>query len=222
LSEARRLKHAHTLAHVLVFTDWIDWLVSSPIVHSEETIGLAREHGFPHYLGWGLAYRGKSLIELGQAQQGAALLTEGLAELRISEGVVSTPMLLTWLAEAHTMLGESARAQSYLAEAAQVVEATEERVSEAELLHRVPGDLLNAKGDRDAAERSYRQALAVAERQGARLLQMQASTSLARLWRDQGKGAEALALLTPIYGCFTEGFDTAVLQEAKTLLDELT
>ena len=82
LSEARRLKHAHTLAHTLVFTDWIDWLVCSPIVHSEETIGLAREHGFPHYLGWGLAYRGKSLIELGQAQQGAALLTEGLAELR--------------------------------------------------------------------------------------------------------------------------------------------
>jgi len=222
LSEARRLKHAHTLAHVLVFTDWIDWLVSSPIVHSEETIGLAREHGFPHYLGWGLAYRGKSLIELGQAQQGAALLTEGLAELRASEGVVSTPMLLTWLAEAHTMLGESAKAQSYLAEAAQVVEATEERVSEAELLHRVTGDLLNAKGDRDAAERSYRQALAVAERQGARLLQLRASTSLAQLWRDQGKGAEALALLTPIYGCFTEGFDTAVLQEAKTLLDELT
>jgi tetratricopeptide (TPR) repeat protein len=164
LSEARRLKHAHTLAHVLVFTDWIDWLVCSPIVHSEETIELAREHGFPHYLGWGLAYRGKSLIELGQAQQGAALLTEGLAELRASEGVVSTPMLLTWLAEAHTMLGEPAKAQSYLAEAAQVVEATEERVSEAELLHRVPGDLLNITGDRDAAERSYRQALAVAER----------------------------------------------------------
>jgi tetratricopeptide (TPR) repeat protein len=221
LSEARRLKHAHTLAHVLVFTDWLDWLVCSPIVHSTETIELAREHGFPHYLGWGLAYRGKSLIELGQAQQAFELLTEGLAELRASEGVVSTPMLLTWLAEAHAMIGQSARAQSYLAEAAQVVEATEERVSEAELLHRVPGDLLYAKGDRDAAERRYRRALDVAEQHGARLFQLRASTSLARLWRDQGKRTEARDLLTPICGWFTEGFDTAVLQEAKALLDEL-
>ena len=125
LSEARRLKHAHTLAHVLVFTDWLDWLVCSPIVHSTETIELSREHGFPHYLGWGLAYRGKALIELGRGQEAAELLTQGLKELRASEGVVSTPMLLTWLAEAHAMLEQPARAQSYLAEAAQVVEATE-------------------------------------------------------------------------------------------------
>jgi len=221
LSEARRLKHAHTLAHVLVFTDWLDWLVCSPIVHSTETIELSREHGFPHYLGWGLAYRGKALIELGHGQEAAELLTQGLKELRASEGVVSTPMLLTWLAEAHAMLGQPAKARSYLAEAAHVVEATEERVSEAELLHRVPGDLLNAIGDRDAAERRYRRSLEVAERQGARLFQLRASTSLARLWRDEGKPTEARDLLTPICGWFTEGFDSAVLQQAKSLLDEL-
>jgi predicted ATPase len=119
------------------------------------------------------------------------------------------------------MIRQPAKAQSYLAEAAQVVEITEERVSAAEPLHRVPGDLLYVKGGRDAAERRYRRSLDVAERQGARLLQLRASTSLARLWRDQGKRAEAHDLLIPIYGWFTEGFDAAVLREANSLLDEL-
>ena len=107
-------------------------------------------------------------------------------------------MLLMWLAEAHAMLGQPVEGLNCLAEAAQIIETTEERVDEAEL-HRVRGDLLNATGDRSAAERNYRQALAVAERQSAKLLQLRASTSLARLWRDQGKIADAQALLAPVY-----------------------
>jgi predicted ATPase len=81
--------------------------------------------------------------------------------------------------------------------------------------------LLNATGDRAGAEQSYRLALDVAKRQSAKLFELRASTSLARLWRDQGKRAEARDLLAPIYGWFTEGFDTPVLQDAKALLDEL-
>ena len=104
-------------------------------------------------------------------------------------------------------LGSPTEARNYLAEAAQLVETTDERIFEAELLHRVPGDLLNAAGDRSGAERHYRQAIAVAERQSAKLFQLRASTSLARLWRDQGKRTEAHDLLAPIYGWFTEGFD---------------
>jgi predicted ATPase len=83
------------------------------------------------------------------------------------------------------------------------------------------GHLLNAIGDPAAAARSYHQARAVAERQSAKILELRAVTSLARLWRDQGKRAEARDLLAPIYGWFTEGFDTPVLQDAKALLDEL-
>jgi predicted ATPase len=94
-------------------------------------------------------------------------------------------------------------------------------IYEAEVLYEVPGDLLNAAGDRSEAERHYRQAIAVAERQSAKLLQLRASTSLARLWHDQGRQAEAQDLLAPIYGWFTEGFDVPVLTEAKALLDEL-
>jgi predicted ATPase len=85
----------------------------------------------------------------------------------------------------------------------------------------VPDDLLNAAGDRSAAERSYRQAIAVAERQSTKLFQLRASTSVARLWRDQGKYTEARDLLDPIYHWFTEGFDAPDLKGAKALLDEL-
>jgi predicted ATPase len=90
------------------------------------------------------------------------------------------------------------------------------------LLHRVPGDLLYATGDQSAAERHYRQAIAVAERQSAKLLQLKASTSLARLWRDQSKRAEARDMLGPVYNWFTEGFDAPDLKDAKALLDELS
>jgi predicted ATPase len=85
----------------------------------------------------------------------------------------------------------------------------------------VRGDLLNAKNDQAAAEECYRQALAVAKRQNAKLFELRAATSLARLLRDQGKRTEARYLLAPIYGWFAEGFDTPVLKEANALLDQL-
>ena len=221
LSEARRLGQTLTFVHGLNLANWIDWLTRAPEVHQGEFLSLSGEHGFPHYLSWALAFRGRSLVACGQAQEGFALLTQGLAELRAAGAVVNTPMLLTWLAETHGMVGQLDEALNCLAEAARIVEATEERVTEAEWLHRVPGDLLQATGDGSGAERHYRQAIAVAGQQNAKLLQLRASTSLARLWRDQGKRAEAHDLLSPVYTWFTEGFDAPVLKEAKALLDEL-
>ncbi len=220
LSEARRVGHSHTLVHGLNLANWIDWLTHAPEVYLEEFLSLSAEHGFQHYLSWALAYRGRSLTMRGQAPEGLALLTQGLAELRSTGGAVNTPMLLTWLAEAYA-LGGIDEARNCLAEAAQIVETTDERVSEAELLHRVPGDLLNVTGDRAAAEQHYRKAIAVAERQSAKLLQLRASISLARLWRDQGKREEGRDLLAPIYNWFTEGFSAEDLKDAKALLDEL-
>jgi predicted ATPase len=101
-----------------------------------------------------------------------------------------------------------------------IIEATEERSHEAELC-RLRGELLHALGDPSAAESNYYQALAVARSQSAKLLQLRASASLARLWRDQGKRGEARNLLGPIYNWFTEGFDAPDLRDAKALLDEL-
>jgi class 3 adenylate cyclase/tetratricopeptide (TPR) repeat protein len=221
LSEARRLRQAHTLAHVLLFADWLDWIIGAPMTRSDELIALTTKHGFPHYRGWGLAYRGWSLLEAGQPQEAVALLTQALVDLHETGNSVSTPMPLTWLAQAHAALGQFDEEQRYFVEAVRVVETTDERVSEAELLHRVRGDLLNLRGDRAGAERCYREAITVAKRQSASLLRLRASTSLARLWRDQGKRTEARDLLAPIYGWFTEGFETPVLKGAKAVLDEL-
>jgi predicted ATPase len=88
------------------------------------------------------------------------------------------------------------------------------------MLHLVRGDLLNATGDASAAERSYQQAIAVAKLQSAKHFELQASISLARLWCKQERRGEARDLLAPIYGWFTEGFDTVYLKQAKALLEE--
>ena len=192
----------------------------SPEMHLEEFTALSNEHGFQYHSLWALIYRGRSLIALGQAREGLELLTQGVTELRITGNVGSMPVLLTSLAQAYGMLGQPAEARNCLAEAAQIVEATDERIGEAEL-HRARGDLLNANVDRSGAEQAYRKAIAVAERQSAKLFQLRASTSLARLWRDEGKCAEARDLLGPIYNWFTEGLGAPDLKDAKSLLDEL-
>jgi predicted ATPase len=90
-----------------------------------------------------------------------------------------------------------------------------------QILHRVRGDLLSGTGELLAAERSYQKALAVSKRQSAKIFNLRAATSLARLWRDQGKRAEARDILGPVYNWFTEGLETPVLQEAKRVLESL-
>jgi tetratricopeptide (TPR) repeat protein len=221
LLAARQLGHTHTLVYLLFHKTWLDWLTRSPLIHLEECSALTAEHGFPFFLRWISAYRGRSLITLGRAEEALALLTQTLSELRAGGCVTNTPTLLTWLAEAHAMLGHSAEERTCLAEAARIIGTTQERRFEAELLYRVPGDLLNAAGDRPAAEQHYRQAIASAERQGAKLFQLRASVSLARPWSDQGQRTEARNLLWPVYDWFTEGFDAPDLEDAKTLLDEV-
>jgi predicted ATPase len=224
LTEARQLGHAYTLGFVLSGAAFIESDVTgSPHEeqrYAEEMLDLANEHGFPFWLAWGHVHRGWSLTALGQAQEGLTLIANGLAMYRATGAVQFTPWILMRLAEAHARLGQQIEGLNCLTEAAQIIEATDERHDEAEL-HRLRGDLLNAAGDRPAAEQSYHQALAVAERQSAKLFELQAATSLARFWRDQGKRTEARDLLAPVYGWFTEGFDTPVLQEAKALIDQL-
>jgi tetratricopeptide (TPR) repeat protein len=223
LLDARRRGHAYTLACSVNFAGWMHRIIRSPDAEQlfEELHAISTEHGFTMWLGYGTAARGRQLVEAGKAEEGAALIAQGLASIRATGGIVATPTCLVWLAEAYAKLGQPSEGLNSLAEAEQIIETTDERLDEAEL-HRLRGDLLNAAGDRPAAERSYRQAIAVAERQRAKLLQLRASVHLARLWRDEGKHAEARELLAPIYDWFTEGFDTADLKEAKALLHELT
>jgi predicted ATPase len=182
---------------------------------------LSREHGFPLFSAWGTILLGWSLTELGEAQDGVALLTQGLSAYRAMGGVSRTPRALMMLAETYGRLGRPIEGLNCLTEAVQIIETTDERYDEPEL-HRLRADLLNAIRDRAAAEQNYRLALAVAARQSAKTSELRAATNLARLWRDQGKRDEARELLAPVYGWFTEGFDTRDLKEAKALLDELS
>jgi class 3 adenylate cyclase/tetratricopeptide (TPR) repeat protein len=222
LSEARRLKHARTLALVLTFANSIEWITRLPEWHrhAEELLALSTEHGLSWYLGAAMSFRGSSLAARGKAEEGVALITQALTGVRATGSVIHTPDMLTALAEAHAMLGQRVEGLSRLAEAEQIIETTEERVSEARV-HRLRGDLLHATGDLSAAERNYHRALAVARSQSAKLFEIQTCTNLARLWRDQGKRADARNLLAPVYGWFTEGFDTFHLKQAEALLDEL-
>jgi len=213
LLEARRLEQPGTMIVVLLLSNWTESIICSPdLQRTGEIMALSTEHSFPGMLAWALTQRGRSLAILGQAQEGLMLLTQGLDALRAAECVLHTPTALAWQAEAHAMLGQPVEGLTCLAEAAQFIETTEERVHEAEL-YRVRGDLLNATGDRSAAERNYSQALSIAAQQSAKLFELQAATSLARLWRDQDKRAEARDLLAPIYNWFIEGFDAPDLIE---------
>ena len=157
----------------------------------------------------------------GRAAEGIAQMTEGLGAFRSTGTVSFLPRFLTLIAEAYGRARQPLVGLEHLTEAIDIVERTEGHEYEAEL-YRVRGQLLLALGDRAAAEESYCSALAVARRQSAKLWELRVSTSLGRLWRDQGKRIEARDLLAPIYDWFTEGFDTPVLQDAKALLDQLT
>jgi predicted ATPase len=219
-TQTRRLKHAQTLAVVLIFANWTGWITRSPEVgrYAEELLAISTEHRFPFHFGWATAFHGASLTARGQAHEGLTLLTQGLEALRATGAVMNTPIVLMWLAEAYAMVGQPSDGLNCLAEAARIIGTTDERCYEAGL-HRLRGDLLNAACDPSAAERSYHQALTIAKLQCAKLLELQASLSLARLWCKQNRHGEARDLLAPIYGWFTEGFDMLDLKEAKALLE---
>jgi class 3 adenylate cyclase/tetratricopeptide (TPR) repeat protein len=222
LSQARRLRHAQTLADVLLSANPVERITGSPQMqqHAEELLALSTERGLPLSLGWATAYRGASLIALGQGEEGLPLITEAMAGIRATGAVTGTPNMLMMLAGAYARLGKPVDGLNCLAEAAEIIETTDERYGEAEL-HRLRGHLLNATADPSAAERSYHQAIAVAKLQGAKLFELRASVGLARLWDKQDRRGEARNLLPPIYGWFTEGFDAPDLKEAKALLDSL-
>jgi tetratricopeptide (TPR) repeat protein len=223
LSEAGRLGHVYNLAHASVFASRLECAVGSPNDirrHAEQTMSLASEQGFSFHLAWGLIYRGWSMSALGETDEGYASIAKGLSMHRATGSVAYSVLALTLLAEACNRLGKTIEGLNYLTEAEQIIETANDAFHEAET-HRVRGDLLNTIGDLNGAERSYQEAIAIAMRQGAKIFELRASIGLARLWRDQGKQAEARDLLAPIYDWFTEGFDTPVLQAAKNLLDEL-
>ena len=225
LAQARQLTYVHTLASLLG-TGLVDdiHMQSDPailLLHADELAILSAEHGFPHWAAVAKWYRGWCLLALGRAEEGLALQTDARLAFRATTGaLIGRPSGLTLLANAFAKAARPTEGLEQLDRATRKIEVTDERWTEADT-HRVRGELLITIGDAVAAEKSLYQAVGVARRQNAKFWELRASTSLARLWCDQGKRTEARDLLTPIYGWFTEGFDTPVLQDAKKLLDRL-
>ena len=190
---------------------------------AEAAVALATEQGFPLWAARGTSLRGWALAMQGQGEAGMAQVRQGIAACRATGAALPVPYLCTLLADVCDHLGHTEDGLQALAEAHALVEQQEERWWEAEI-YRLRGVLLLRQPGTPQAEAEtwLQRALDVARRQEAKSLELRAAMSLSRLWQQQGKQAEARALLAPVYGWFTEGFDTADLQEAKALLEELT
>jgi predicted ATPase len=189
---------------------------------AEALIALATAQGDAERLARGTILRGWALFVQGQGTEGMMQMRQGLAALQATGGEVRRQLFLPLLAGAYGGIGQSEEGLNVLAEALAAVEKTGGRFYEAEL-YRLRGELLLARSaeHHTEAETCFRQGLNIARRQQAKSWELRAAMSLSRLWQQQGKRAEARELLAPIYGWFTEGFDTADLQEAKALLEEL-
>jgi len=161
---------------------------------------------------------GWARAQLGHADEGAVLIGEALTAYRANGSLVSVPTRLTWLAEAQALGGAPPDGLRTIAEALTI--NPHERYWRPETL-RLRGDIRRRQGEEELAEADFRAAIALAREMSAKAWELRAANSLARLWRDQGRRAEAHDLLAPIYGWFTEGFDTQDLKTAKALLAEL-
>jgi class 3 adenylate cyclase/predicted ATPase len=190
---------------------------------AEATIARSVEQGFFQYRAIGTVMRGWAVAWQGDLEAGAAAIREGLAALRAAGADVRRSYYLALLADVCRRAGRPEAGQGAIAEALGFAEESGERWWEAEL-HRLKGELLLTQSgeNRAEAEACFHRALEVAHQQSAKAFELRAATSLARLWADQGKRHDARDLLAPVYGWFTEGFDTADLKEAKALLDELS
>jgi predicted ATPase len=187
---------------------------------ADQLVAVTTEQGFPVWRAAGTMYRGWVKVKNGNIAEGITLLHSGLAAHRATGTEVFRPHFIALLAGACEIAGRVEDAATQLDEALQIIEGTGERWFAAEL-NRHKGKLLRRRGHSEAAEDLYRKALSIAREQEAKLWELRAVVSLARLWRDQGRRAEARDLLAPVYGWFTEGFETPDLKDAKTLLDEL-
>jgi predicted ATPase len=225
LTLARTLEHPYTLARALAHMAAFHQCrreAHAVQAQAEAAMTLSTEQGFPYWFAWGSIFRGWARAAQGQRAEGLTEMRQGLAAYRITESALDWPRCLALLAEVHGKAGQADEGLHILGEALATVATTGERFYEAEL-YRLQGELMMARAvdQQPAAEACFQQALTVARQQEAKWLELRAAMSLVRLWQEQGQRTAAYDLLAPIYGWFTEGFDTVDLQEARALLEEL-
>jgi class 3 adenylate cyclase/predicted ATPase len=225
---AQEIAHPVSLTFALTFTAMLHQFCreSALTQHwTETTIALAGEHGLVQWLQMDTFLRGWARTEQGDVEAGIAQMRQGMTGWWAMGADLHRPYFLALLAEAYGKVGQVDEGLRVLDEALAAVRDHDERLNEAEV-YRLKGDLTLQGATSEprpcaAAEVSFRQALALSQHQEAKAFELRAATSLSRLWQQQGKRTEARELLVPVYAWFTEGFDTADLQEAKALLEAL-
>jgi predicted ATPase len=223
---AEQLAHPFSRALAQTFLGYIHQFRQEVVLaeeRAEAAIALCAEQGLPNILGRGTILRGWAVAARGHAETGIAEMRQGL-ELADPTGTgANRSYFLALMAEAYGHTGQAEEGLSLLAESLDLIQKTGERTWEAEI-HRLMGEQLLVRSAKNTskAEACFNRAIDVARRQSAKSPELRAATGLARLWHQQGKSGEALALLAPVYDWFTEGFDTADLKGAKALLDELS
>jgi predicted ATPase len=224
LTLAQQLAHPFMLVHTLDFAAWLHLYRREGQLTREQAeadIALATEHKIAFFLAHGTIFRGWALVEQGRRTEGIAQIRQGLAAYRATGAECERPYLLALLAEAYGKVGQPEEGLLVVEEALADVRKGW-RCCEAEL-YRLKGELLlGVSADNHAeAEACFHQALDITRRQQSKSLELRAAMSLSRLWQRQGKRAAAHGLLAPIYGWFSEGFETADLREAKIVLEAL-
>ena len=225
LALAQELAHPYSLTVTRYWMARLHFLrreVPAVQEQADALLTLATAHGFPSFVAHGTCWHGWALAMQDQGETGMAQIHQGMAAVLATGETVSQPLHLVLLVEAVGRTGQVEEGLRLLAEAMAAFEASGRGDLLAET-YRLQGELLLRQTAPDAiqAEACFQQALAIARRQHAKSWELRAAVSLGRLWQQQGKRAAARELLAPIYGWFTEGFDTADLQDAKALLEEL-
>ena len=225
VSDAREIGQAVTLMHALAhapFTYCHCGNYATAKVQCDEAIALADEKGTLFWKAWAMMNQGGVSVLTGKASDAVATIISAITMWRSTEATAHLPLSLTYLTRAYAELGQFDDARRCIGEAMTAVKTTKESWCEAEV-NRIAGEVALKSPEPDAAkaEAYFERALAVAREQQAKSWELRASMSLARLWRDQGKVQQARELLAPVYGWFTEGFDTRDLKEAKALLEQL-
>jgi predicted ATPase len=189
----------------------------------DELFALADQKGANQWKAFAILHRGVILALTGNPTDAVQTITSGLAAYQLTGANLFVPYWLAYLARARAEISHFDDAWRIIDEAMTASETTKERWFQAEI-HRIAGEiaLMSREPHAAKAETYFEQALAVSRKQRAKSWELRAAMSMGRLWRDQGKRQQAHDLLAPVYGWFTEGFDTLDLKEAKALLDELT
>ena len=226
LREAREIGQATSLIFALMQASFLficcgDYAAANTSI--DELVTLANDKGAALWNALGMVLRGWSLAETHNAFAASQIITSGMTALQLTGAGFWKPRSFVCLTGSYAELGQFDDAWRCITEAIAAVERNEERWWEAEV-HRVAGETALASPNPDVvkAEAYFKNALAVARKQQAKSFELRAAVSMARMWRDKGRTQQALELLAPVYGWFTEGFNTRDLKAAKTLLDALT